>query len=69
MQMLVQQIESTLQTEKHCFIRPDELQRVWPHVNDYDRETAVRVFAREHGWSVFTYARGLGAMIVPSHRS
>ena len=64
MQALVQQIESTLEIEKHCFVRPDELKRVWPSVAEQTREEVVRDFAREHGWRVFTYSRVLGAMFV-----
>ena len=64
MQMLVQKIESTLKTEEHCFVRPDDLRRVWPSVGEPNREDVVRQFAEEHGWRIFTYSRILGAMFV-----
>ena len=64
MQTLVQRISSTLQTEKQCFVRPDELKRIWPAVIDEQREEMVREFARENGWRIFTYSRVLGAMFV-----
>ncbi len=62
--VLVHQIESALQSGKDCFVRPQELQRVWPAVADEERENIVRGFAREHGWRVFTSNRVLGAMFV-----
>ena len=69
MQVLVQQIQSALETQKHCFVRPDELKRVWPSLADQDREHIVREFAREHGWRIFTYSRALGAMFVREEAS
>jgi hypothetical protein len=64
MDALVQRITSTLETQKQCFVRPDELKRVWPSLTDDDREDAVREFARENGWRIFSYNRVLGAMFV-----
>lgn len=64
MEILVHQIKSVLEKEKHCFVRPDQLHRVWPGIGDDERETTVRKFAREHGWQIFTYSRALGAMFV-----
>ena len=64
MQLLVQRIESALLNERQCFVRPDELKRVWPNLSDEDRENVVREFARENGWRIFTYSRVLGAMFV-----
>jgi len=64
MQTLVQRIESGIEKEKVCFVRPDELHRVWPEFTEFERETVVRSFAHKHGWRVFTYSRALGAMFV-----
>lgn len=64
-QALVQRIRSTLEIEKRCFVRPDELQRVWPSVDDEQREPLVREFARENGFQIYNYSRVLGAMFVP----
>jgi hypothetical protein len=64
MQMLVQQIEEMIQTQKCCFVRPDELRRVWSSVRDDQREQIVREFAHEHGWRIFSYNAVLGAMFV-----
>ena len=64
MELLVQHVESALKTQRHCFVRPEELQRVWPHVGEAHREEVVREFAQQHGWRVFSYNRGVGAMIV-----
>ena len=64
MHFLAQRIESALETEKQCFIRPDELKRVWPNFSDDQRHEVVVEFAREHGWRIFTYSRILGAMFV-----
>jgi len=69
MQALAERIKSTFETQKHCFVRPDELKRVWPSLSDDDREQVVREFARENGWRIFTYSRVLGAMFVsPSNQ-
>ena len=64
MHFLAQRIELALQTEKQCFIRPDELKQVWPGLSEEQRENTVREFAREYGWQIFTYSRILGAMFV-----
>jgi hypothetical protein len=64
-ELLTQKIESTLQAQSHCLVRPEELERVWPNLNMDEREDLVREFAHEHGWQVFSYGRALGAMFVP----
>lgn len=64
MQVLAEQIRSAFATQKHYFVRPDELRRVWPSLSDEEREQRVGEFARENGWRVFTYSRVLGAMFV-----
>lgn len=64
MHILAQQISSALETQRHCFVRPEELKRVWPSLGEEERESVVRDFAREHGWRIFTYSRVLGAMFV-----
>ena len=53
MEMLAQQIESALETRKEYFVRPAELERVWPNVEADKREDVVREFARQHGWRIF----------------
>jgi len=69
MQMLVEHIETTLQARKDCFVRPQELQRVWPEIPDEQREGIVRDFARQHGWRIFTYSRALCSMFVRESRA
>ena len=64
MDALVQRIKATLETERQCFVRPDELKRVWPCLDDEHREPIVREFAQENGFRIFTYSRVLGAMFV-----
>jgi len=64
MQALAEQIRSTFESQKHCFVRPDELKRVWPSLTEEEREHFVREFAHENGWRIFTYSRVLGAMFV-----
>ena len=64
MELLAQQIGSILADEKYCFVRPDQLHRVWPDLGEAERENVVRHFADEHGWRIFTYSRVLGAMVV-----
>ena len=66
MKLLADEIGKSLQSAKHCFIRPAELERVWPQLPADERERIVREFARQHGWHVFTYSRALGAMFVPA---
>ena len=61
---LVQRIKTTLETERQCFVRPEELKRVWPSLDDEHREPLVREFAQENGFRIFTYSRVLGAMFV-----
>jgi hypothetical protein len=63
-QTLVQRIKETLERERQCFIRPEELKRVWPSIDDEERERRVREFAEENGFRIFTYSRVLGAMFV-----
>jgi hypothetical protein len=64
MELLTQKIESTLQTQSHCLVGPEELERVWPNLQMDQREDVVRKFAHERGWRVFSYNRALGAMFV-----
>jgi len=64
MQMLVQEIESMFQSQRHCFVRPDDLKRVWPSMTEQQRERLVSEFARDHGWRIFTYSRVFGAMFI-----
>jgi hypothetical protein len=63
-ELLIQKIESTLQAQSHCLVRPEELERVWSNLPMDEREDRVREFAHEHGWRVFSYGRALGAMFV-----
>lgn len=64
MELLLSDIQSKINADGRCFVRYSELVRVWPGLNEYDRESAVHAFAREHGWRVFAYSRALGAMFV-----
>jgi hypothetical protein len=46
-----------------CTIYESELQRIWP-LNDEDRETKIAQFARESGFHLSFYRKGLCAIFV-----
>jgi hypothetical protein len=45
----------------HCAIYEDELQRLWP-INEDNRKRKIEQFAKEHGFRLAYYKRGLCAM-------
>lgn len=57
------QIERELQrlVEAHCAIYEDDLQRLWP-LNQKDREARIAQFAKEYGFRLRFYKKGLCAI-------
>jgi hypothetical protein len=45
----------------HCAIYEDELQRVWP-IDEPNRKANIERFAKQHGFRLVFYKRGLCAM-------
>jgi hypothetical protein len=45
----------------HCAIYEDQLQRVWP-IDEQNRKTKIEKFAKERGFRLAYYKRGLCAI-------
>jgi hypothetical protein len=60
---LALQIEHELKDrgQPHCAVYEDELQRVWP-LNEKDREAKIARFAKEYGFRLRHYKKGLCAI-------
>ena len=67
MEILSSKIAATLEREPYCLVPISELARVWP--NPFNRLLELQRFADQHGWTVFSYSAGLGAMFVPKSSS
>ena len=65
MEILARQIRRELelktQTMGHCAIYENELQRLWP-LNAKDREAKIAQFAKEYGFRLRHYKKGLCAI-------
>jgi hypothetical protein len=63
MKTLAAQIERQLQIGEwiHCAIYEKELQRIWP-LNEKDREEKIAQFAKEYGFRLRLYNKGLCAI-------
>ena len=63
MRRLASKIERALQTRdcKHYAAYEDELQRIWP-ANEKDREAKIAQFAKEYGFRLRHYKKGLCAI-------
>jgi len=68
MKTLARQIkrELNLRAHKHCAVYEHELQRLWP-LNLKEREAKIAQFAKEHGFRLRFYRKGLRA-IFDEHR-
>ena len=57
------QIERELRSRghRHCAIYENELQRLWP-LDQKDREARISQFAKEHGFRLRFYKKGLCAI-------
>ena len=65
MKILAQTIRHELKVDTskygHCALYEEQLQRVWP-IDEVDRKTKIAQFAKEHGFRLVYYKRGLCAM-------
>jgi hypothetical protein len=63
MKTLASRIERDLQVDewKQCAVYEDELIRLWP-LNEKDRETKIARFAKQYGFRLRFYRRGLCAV-------
>ena len=65
MKILARLIRRELQLEAgqygHCAVYEDELQRVWP-INEQNRKAKIEQFAKENGFRLAYYKRGLCAI-------
>ena len=48
----------------HCAVYEDELQRIWP-MNEENRKAKIAQFAKENGFHLVYYKRGLCAIFEP----
>jgi hypothetical protein len=46
---------------KHCAVYEPDLQRIWP-LNDQDRERKIAEFARQYGFRLRFYGKGMCAI-------
>jgi uncharacterized SAM-dependent methyltransferase len=49
---------------KHCAVYENELQRIWP-LNEKEREAKITEFAKEYGFRLSFYKKGLCAIFTP----
>jgi hypothetical protein len=63
MEMLARRIERDLQVGewKQCAVYEDELKRVWP-LNEKERETKIAQFAKQYGFRLKFYRKGMCAI-------
>jgi hypothetical protein len=63
MKTLASRIERQLQVGewKHCAVYEDELKRLWP-LNDKKREAKIVGFAKEYGFRLRFYRKGMCAI-------
>ena len=63
MEMLASRIERDLQLGewKQCAVYEDELKRVWP-LNEKERETKIAQFAKQYGFRLRFYRKGMCAI-------
>jgi hypothetical protein len=67
MQTLERAVSDGLAKDRACTIKPEELDRLWP-IPLREQEYKVREFAEAHGWDVFHYSDGIGAVLVKANR-
>jgi hypothetical protein len=65
MKVLARKIARELSKAKHYAVYEEDLTRVWPH-NGERRERQIALFAKEHGWRVGYYKKGMCAIFVKS---
>ncbi len=63
MQTLERAVSEGLAKDQSYTIRSEELYRLWP-VPWAEQERKVKEFAEAHGWRLFHYSHGIGAVLV-----
>jgi len=59
---LAEQIERQMRgVWKHCAVYEPDLQRIWP-INDKDRERKIAEFAKQYGFRLRFYSKGMCAI-------
>jgi hypothetical protein len=62
METLAKQIEERMHgVWKHCMIRDEDLERIWP-TNEEDREEKIAQFATKYGFRLRFYTKGMCAI-------
>ena len=62
METLAKQIEERMHgVWKHSMIRDADLERIWP-INEEDREEKIAQFAKQYGFRLRFYAKGMCAI-------
>src|SRR5439155_24981953 len=61
MKLLASRIALEVRTHGHCGVYEEELALFWP-ISDEDRERKIRQFARENGFGLRFYKKGLCAI-------
>jgi hypothetical protein len=62
MERLAKQIEERMHGEwRHCMIRDEDLERIWP-INEEDREEKIARFAKKYGFRLRLYLKGICAI-------
>ena len=67
MKSLADEITHLLERQGVCVIRDEELRRIWP--DGRSRYLRVKDFATSHGWRLFAYGDGRGAMFAKKGRA
>lgn len=62
MDILVQTISKTLESNSFCMVPEAELERVWP--DRLDRPRSLSRLVAKHDWLLFSYVHGNGAIIL-----
>jgi len=67
MESLAHQITDALERQGVYVVRDEELRRIWPDAKN--RYIQVKDFATSHGWRLFAYGDGRGAMFAKKGRA
>jgi len=66
METLEDQIAKALATDGVYLVEDEQLRRLWP--DNQHRYAQVKEFAARHGWRLFAYGHGRGAMFAKKGR-
>jgi hypothetical protein len=64
---ILRELETETNTIGHCAIYENELQRLWP-LDEENRRAKIEQFAKEHGFKLSFYKRGLCAIFEKDKR-